>query len=222
MDKKMAEIKKAFKRIEDYGRSLDDINRQFAPSSKDDEFQELFWDLINLLRQNGFYKEAFICTEQLITCTDDPEPLAQLYMTLGQFMENMNDFEAAILYYLHAKSLKPADKMTAYLVHNNLGYCFNLLGRHEEAEGYCRTAINIDAELHNAYKNLGIALHGKGRLADAARNFIKAVDAYPADPRAHDLLRRLVEQHGEISIEIPDIRQQVARCGNAIFIGMIG
>lgn len=222
MDKQMLEIMKAFERLEDYGRSLNDISRKFAMSSKDDKFQKLSWDLISLLRESGFHKEAFICTEQLITCTDDPEPLAQFYMTLGQLMENMNDVEAAILYYLHAGSLQLTDKHTSYFINNNLGYCFNHLGRHEEAEGYCRAAINIDAERHNAYKNLGIALQGKGRLVDAARNFIKAVDTYPADSRAHDLLRRLVEQHSEISEAIPDIRKQVARCGDLVFLGMIG
>ena len=222
MDKKMLEIMKAFERLEEYGLSLNDTSGKFAMSSKDDEFQELVWDLISLLRKNGFCKEAFICTEQLITCTDDPEPLARYYMTLGQLKALMNDFETAILYYLNAKSLQPTDKKIAYFIRNDLGYCFNKLALHEEAEGYCRAAIIIDSDLHNAYRNLGISLRGKGLYTDAARNFIRAVDADPADPRAIKLLVNLLDEHEEIACDIPDITREVRRCFDLVSFEMDG
>ncbi len=174
-----------------------------------DKLLEVAWEFSILLRSNGFFQESIACVEQLINCTDDAEKHAQLYMALGQVMEMKEDFEAATLYYLQAKSLKPTDKTTAYFVHNNLGYCLNLLERHDEAEGCCQVAIKIDPARHNAYKNLGIALQGKGRYADAARNFIKASEVYPADARAYCLVSELLANHGEIADEIPDIHKQM-------------
>ena len=133
MSEFMDEAVTAFEEFKRKGCGIENSISSIELRNKGDELQEIIWEFSILLRQNGFTKEAVTCVEHLITCTDDPEPLAQFYMALGQIMEMMKDFEAAILYYLHAKSLKPADKTTAYLVHNNLGYCFNLLGRHEEA-----------------------------------------------------------------------------------------
>ena len=222
MDKSMSKIMKAFERLDDYKHRLNNPVGGFDSDYKNCEFQKLVLDLATLLKGYGCLEGAVICIEQLITCTDDPEHLAQFYMTLGQLKALMNDFESAILYYLHAKSLQPRDKETAYFIRNDLGYCLGNLGKHEEAEGYCRAAINIDPDRHNAHRNLAIALQGRGRYADAARSFIRAVDAGPADPRAIKLLVSLVDEHGEIAHDIPDIKQEVKRCFDLVSFEMAG
>jgi tetratricopeptide (TPR) repeat protein len=79
------------------------------------------------------------------------------------------------------------------------------MGRHAEAEKYCRAAIEINPVAYNAHKNLGVALQGLGRYADAARSYVKAIDAFPYDRRALDHLDKLLAAHTEILDEIPKL-----------------
>ena len=83
-----------------------------------------------------------------------------------------------------------------------MGYCLNELGRHREAEAYCRKAITIDPRRHNAWKNLGIALEGLGQHADAAAAWIEAATLCPEDERAKRLLEKLAAGRPGIGIVV--------------------
>ncbi|HMG21000.1 MAG TPA: hypothetical protein VK607_06770, partial [Kofleriaceae bacterium] len=105
-----------------------------------------------------------------------------------------------------ALSLGQTNAGTWYLIHNNLGYCMNQVGRYEEGEAYCRTATEIDPKRANAFKNLGLSLQGQGRLAAAAGSFVDAVKANASDPRALKHLEDLVAAHrAELAAEIQDL-----------------
>ena len=97
--------------------------------------------------------------------------------------------------------MEPAATRTWYLIHNNLGYCLNTLGRFAEGEAYCRKAIEIDGQQHNAHKNLGIGLEGQRLFDEAARCFIAATKANASDRRAYDLLEKLLTEHPELRAE---------------------
>jgi hypothetical protein len=56
----------------------------------------------------------------------------------------------------------------------------------------CRAAVAIDPRRRNAHKNLGVALQGLGRYAEAARSYLRAADICPADTRALRLLQALI------------------------------
>ena len=172
--------------------------------------------LVFFYAQTGRQQIALKYLERLVASTDDPEKRAGYYLNMGGNMEGVENYEAAIYFYSLAFSLEPEDTLTWYLINNNLGYCLNQFGRFVEAEGYCRSAIKIDPERHNAYKNLGVSLAGLGHYAEAARNFIKALRANAADPRALKLLEQLFAEHPEIVTEIPDIEAQIQRCQEAV------
>ena len=93
-----------------------------------------------------------------------------------------------------------------------LGYSLNQLGRHDEAEKWCRTAIELLPERHNAYKNLGISLEGQGQYGLAAEYYIEAVRRGPTDPRAFFHLEELWQEHPELSRELPDMETKIAKC----------
>ena len=93
---------------------------------------------------------------------------------------------------------------TWYLLNNNLGYSLNRIGRHAEAEAYCRAAIAIHAGRYNAYKNLGLSLEGQGRLFEAARCFLKAAKAAPDDLRALGHFEDLLARHEEFAQDNPE------------------
>jgi len=180
------------------------------------EFLDALWDLAYFNSRTGQQPVAQRYLERFIVNTDDPEKRAGSFLALGQLMEQMENYENAISFYSQAVSLEPENTPTWYLINNNLGYCLNIMGRFVEAEGYCRSAIKIDPDRQNAYKNLGISLVNQGRHAEAARNFIAALRANAADPHALKLLEQLFVDFPEIADEIPDIEALIQRCQEAV------
>ncbi len=128
------------------------------------EFQDALWNLANFYSRTGQQLVAQEYVERFITITDDPEKRAGAYLGLGQLMEQLENYKAAISFYSQAFSLEPENTPTWYLINNNLGYCLNILGRSAEAESYCRHAIDIDPDRHNAYKKSWNSLGRPGEI----------------------------------------------------------
>ena len=130
----------------------------------------------------------------------DSTPTAKAYFCLcaGQEMERQQNYEAAIACYSLAFGLTPGTDDVWYFLHNNLGFCLNHFEKYEEAEPYCRQAVEMYPARHNAYKNLGISLQGQAQYLAAAEQFLKAVLICSNDPRALSDLKLLGQQHPEI------------------------
>ena len=123
---------------------------------------------------------AFRYIERLNACTK-PEKKAFRHLTMGQLLEQNRDYKGAISSYSQAYLLEPVNSRSWYFVHNNLGCCLNHCERYEEAQSYCREAIRIDPTRYNAYINLGVALEGQAKYADAVRAFIRAIKTNSTD-----------------------------------------
>ena len=100
-------------------------------------------ELHNVLRDLEFFYRRILRADLaadivriLLVSTNDAHLQAQYYLTLGQFAEQQNQHDAAIEYYGKGLALKPSAAEVAYLLHNNIGYCLNLRGEHQEAEGH--------------------------------------------------------------------------------------
>ena len=128
------------------------------------EIESSMWDIASFYSKTGRQEIAFKYVNQLVERMDDPDKAAGCYLAMGQLMEQIHDYTSAIEFYEQALMLEPDTKQVAYLVNNNMGYCLNYAGRYQEAEPYCRKAIAINPERHNAYKNRGISLEGKGHI----------------------------------------------------------
>jgi len=159
------------------------------------------------------HEKALARLRQLMDLLPNPEDKAACVLNMGATMESAGDFAAAVRYYKEASALEPAETATWYLIHNNLGFSLNKLGRFAEGEAYCREAIKIDAARPNAFKNLGIALDGQGEYREAARCFVAATQADAADERALHLLEDLIQQHPELEYEFQDA---IAACREAV------
>jgi CheY-like chemotaxis protein len=122
----------------------------------------------------------------------------------------------AIRHYSQALSLEPAEGCVWYLIHNNLGYCLNHFGRFDEAEFYCRKAIEIDPARQNAYKNLGIALEGQEDYAGAAMCYIRAVHTNASDARSLRHLESLADKHPVVCVDVPDFDRHLQGCRYAV------
>ena len=180
------------------------------------EYRDALWGLAVFYSRTGRQPAALGALERLLAFTQDPEEQAGVTLALGQLMEQIGDYEAAIGFYRRGLALEPASTPTWYLINNNLGYCLNHFERFQEAEACCRSAIQIDPVRHNAYKNLGVARAGLGQYAEAAQLFIQATRAQAADGRALGLLEQLYAEQPQIALEIPDIERQIQQCREAV------
>jgi tetratricopeptide (TPR) repeat protein len=180
--------------------------------AKTDPTQAL-WDLAQFYKLSKQHEKAVERLRQLLERLPDPEDKANCVLTMGQAMEQVGDYPAAVRYYKEALALEPTHTFTWYFINNNLGFSLNSLRQFAEGEIYCRRAIEIDPNRPNAYKNLGIALAGQGQYQAAARCFVTATQANAADGRAFRLLEDLMKQHPELEFEFQEI---IESCGKAV------
>ena len=181
---------------------IDDATRMHAQAGKWLRRPREVLEFLSALAQECAAKGRFASAQQyfelLLETNEDEAVKAYCLLSIGQLQEQQENYVAAIDWYRKAFRLHPGTDATWYLLHNNLGYCLNRFGLHLEAEGMCRRAVAIDPGRHNAHKNLGIALEGRGCYAQAAREYLAAAKLCPEDPRALRLLRRLAAMHPEL------------------------
>lgn len=129
----------------------------------------------------------------------------------GCMLESAGHFDRAIAHLAAGLALEPLDEHTAYFLNNNTGYMLWKQGHHVKAERFCRAALRADRLRHNAMKNLGNALAGQGRHAEASLQFMHACIAAPRDPRAFHHLEDLVaEQREALLLAWPDLDSRLA------------
>ncbi len=137
------------------------------------------------------------------------ERVAREHLVLGCEAESRCDWLDAVAEYRQVLALEPTGKRLLYFGHNNLAYSLLLLGQFDEAELHCRTAIAIDDDYHNAHKNLGLALQGLERPAEAAASFLEATIRCRADERAWLHLRKLLLKYPNLLGEHPTLAERV-------------
>ena len=146
-----------------------------------DNEDEILWDLATLCAKSKRPTMALSYLDRLINKCEKLSIKVIWYMKMGIFMEEVKDYESAIVCYSRVFSLKPTMDMNRYFMNNNIGYCLNQLGKYPEAELCCREAIKIDPIRHNAYTNLGVSLEGQRKYQQAAECYSKATMLYPQD-----------------------------------------
>lgn len=194
-------------------KSIEDIESKLIKQleAKEKSYASALIDLADFYMRSNRQALAITILDKALLITEDAESEASYMVKFGQIMEQNNDLRSAVDYYRRALAKKPSSEFPLYYGNNNLGYCLNHFSEYEEAELYCRKAISIDPEKHNAYKNLGVSQEGQGKYSDAALNYIIAIHKNSTDPRALNHLRKLLLNH-DVSAEIPDIQDQLAEC----------
>jgi tetratricopeptide (TPR) repeat protein len=139
-------------------------------------------------------------------------------LALALLTEEMEDYESARAYYDEALELEELEDNTLYFLHNNFGYLLILLEQFEEAEPLLERAISIEPELANAYKNLGLACEGLGRLEAAVECYITATQVEPYDARALVHLENLLSDHPELFARAPYLKLRLEWCREGVEI----
>jgi tetratricopeptide (TPR) repeat protein len=174
---------------------------------------DALWQLARFYQQAKQGEKALDYLRKVLQRQPDVESKATSVLAMGQTMEAIGDYPAAVRFYKEAFALEPVHTTTWYFINNNLGFSLNTLGDFTEGEKYCRKALEIDPIRPNAHKNLGIALTGHGQYREAAECFVNATRVNAADARALGLLKNLVRDHPELQFEF---EPQIARCDKAV------
>lgn len=183
------------------------------PTPSTAELRRAHWDMAYLCSRTRRQEEGLAHLQQALDLSSDLDEEAACLLAMGQLYEQLERYPEALGSYRQARRREPAERDTWYLIHNNLGYTLNELGRHAEAEGYCRIATRIDPHRYNAHKNLGISCERLGRYAEAARSYIRGVHATPLEPRSlTHLLNMLETRREEVRAEFPELEEELRRC----------
>ena len=164
----------------------------------------------------GFYRgvnkvdAATRLLEGFIDLNKDAEQSAHCHLALGQIATDEQRHETALHHFMAALELAPKRRKVVYVLHNNIGYCLNSLGRFSEGEQHCRAAIEIDWTRASGYRNLGISLDGQKNFLGAAWVLVEAVRADEADNRARELLEKILANHPALGIQCPWIMQTLS------------
>jgi tetratricopeptide (TPR) repeat protein len=135
-----------------------------------------------------------------------PSARAALWLHAGIACERAGQFEAAVAAYARGREQGSRQLDQVYWLHNNAGYSLNQLGRHEEALSLLAVAVDEAPLPHNAWKNLGVAWQGLGRLEAAAVAYARAFTTTPEDRRALALLEDLLLANQDRKLhELPEL-----------------
>jgi tetratricopeptide (TPR) repeat protein len=157
----------------------------------------------------GFYRgvnkpdAAVRLLEGFVDLGKNPEQSAHCHLALGQIATDEQKHDIALRHFSAALELAPKKPKVIYVLHNNIGYCLNHLGRFLEGEKHCRIAIEMDWARASGYRNLGVSLQGQGNIIGAAWALAEAVKTDRADSRARNLLDRLIAANPNIGIQCP-------------------
>ena len=187
--------------LEEAGQDTEGLLLERLKSSKTDE-DYFRW----LLFVVGFYRginkvdSAVQLLEGYISANKSAEQSAHCHLALGQIATDECKFDVALKHFTDALEMAPKKRKVSYVLHNNIGYSLNALGRFVEGEKYCRAAIEMDWVRASGYRNLGVSLQGQGNIVGAAWALNEAIKADGADLRARQLLDKLITAHPAIAI----------------------
>jgi tetratricopeptide (TPR) repeat protein len=164
----------------------------------------------------GFYRgvnkidSAIKLLEGYIRMNKNPEQSAHCHLALGQIATDEQRIDTALKHFTAALEMAPKKRKVSYVLHNNIGYCLNSLGRFAEGEKHCRRAIEMDWVRASGYRNLGMSLQGQGYLSGAVWALAEAVKADSADNRARLLLDKLLVANPKLGIQCPWATESLA------------
>ena len=182
------------------------------------ECQNTLWNLVAFCSRTGQHKRAVGFVERLLELSDSSDQRAHCLLALALLMEEMEDYDSAKAYYEEVLKLEELEDNTLYFIHNSFGYLLILLGQFEEAETHLERAITIDPELANAYKNLGLACEGLGRLEGAVECYITATQVEPYDARSMVHVENLLSKHPELYVRAPHLQLRLEWCREGVEI----
>ncbi len=176
----------------------------------------------------------------LINKAISAQPSSMMYCNLGNVLQDLGKFDAAVEAYHRALAIQPryADalnnlglaleaqgrrdaavenyrKAVAVQPHhvealNNLGLAFEAQGRHEAAAGCYRKVLAVQPNFIKSHFNLGLALQQQGKLDAAAESYRKALAIQPNFPEALNGLGNVLQAQARFDAAADSYRKALA------------
>ena len=176
-------------------------------SSTDEDYFRWMLFVVGFYRGVNKIDAATELLEGFIKATKDSEQSAHCHLALGQIATDEQRLDAALKHFSAALAMGPQKQKVTYVLHNNIAYCLNQLGRFVEGEQHCRLAVETDWNRASAYRNLGLSLQGQGKIVEAAWALVEAMKMDNADNRARGILQKLIAQNPSMVVQYPWITQ---------------
>jgi len=174
------------------------LERLQQSSSPDEYFRWLLF-VVGYYRGMDRLNAAKALLQRFVGTAENTQHKVHCFLALGQIATDEKQLDVAIKQFSAALELQPETTKVRYVLHNNLGYCFNALTQYIEGERHCRKALEIDWSRASAYRNLGVSFMGQSNLLGAAWALTEAVRAEPADERARVILKKLLVENPGIA-----------------------
>jgi len=178
------------------------LARLKSSTSGEEHFRWLLF-VVGFYRSINKIQAAAGLLEEFIQANSDAEQSAHCYLALGQIATDEQRHKAALDYFSEALKLAPKRRKVLYVLHNNIGYCFNSLGRFRDGEEHCRMAIDIDWTRASGYRNLGVSFNGQKNIVSSAWALVEAIKADEGDNRARVFLNELLAQNPALAVQCP-------------------
>lgn len=179
-------------------------------SKTDDDYFRWMLFVVGFYRGINKIESATHLLEGYIQLSKNPEQSAHCHLALGQIATDEKKLDQALQHFNAALELAPKKRKVGYVLHNNIGYCLNNLGRFAEGEKHCRRAIEMDWARASGYRNLGVSLQGQGDMVGAAWALAEAIKVEATDDRARLILDKLLAAHPKIAIQCPWATESLA------------
>jgi len=178
------------------------LERLQKSSSPDEYFRWLLF-VVGYYRGMDRLTAAKALLQRFVASSENNEHRVHCFLALGQIATDENELETAVKQFDSALQLQPETDKVKYVLHNNIGYCLNALGRYPDGERHCRRALEIDGSKASAYRNLGISLMGQSQLVASVWALAEAVKAEPADERARAILKKTLAENPALITRCP-------------------
>ena len=168
-----AEFKKALRKDPTEPRALVELGTIYVQAERFEEAEELLEEVIRLRKNSGYANVDIF--------------LAEAYYQMGVLRTEQADCERASDNFEQSVIINPTDADAKY----ELGSCYLVLKRYDDAVTVLRTATEFDPEFAVAHLAMGKALEGLDRPIDAAVAYNRAAAADPTLVEAAESLQRL-------------------------------
>jgi tetratricopeptide (TPR) repeat protein len=126
-------------------------------------------------------------------------------MEIGGLLKKVPRYGDTVACYKECLVKLPREPKIQYAIHNNMGFCLCMMNRNVEAEQSCRDAIRIIPDECHAYKNLGAALLGQLRFAEAAASFLSAIELASLGSPVKEVIEGFLTAVPQLTTETPEI-----------------
>jgi Flp pilus assembly protein TadD len=172
-------------------------------SATDEDYFRWMLFVVGFYRGINKVESATELLQSFIRRSNNHEQTAHCHLALGQIATDEQRFDAALTHFGAALELGPKNGKVTYVLHNNMAYCLNMVGRFAEGESRCRMAIEINWTRASGYRNLGVSFQGQSNVVGAAWALVEAVKADASDSRARSMLEKLITGNPTIAVQCP-------------------